>query len=335
MPVISNPYEFVQDDLYVDLKPYIGHLLYLKCEGFNFARSVKLKAAREIVASLEANGAITPGSVLIESTSGNMGVAIAMIAASKGLPFVCVTDPRCNPVTRRIIEVLGADVRVVDEPDQNGGYLGSRLQYVREACAADPRYVWLNQYASPANWQAHYRLTGPAIDRQFPDLSVLFIGGGTAGTLMGCARYFRSRRHPPLIVAVDSVGSVAFGGPPGTRRIPGLGSGVPVPRLDTRYIDDVVMVAEADTIRTCRKLAAHGFLFGGSTGTVVYAATSWLGAHDRGRRLKAVALAPDLGEPYLDSIYHDAWVQAHYPIDPGVAWEATPERAPTTVGADR
>ena len=256
-----------------------------------------------------------------------------MIAASKALPFLCVIDPRCNSLTRRVIEALGARVHVVEEPDANGGYLGGRLRYVREACAADPRYVWLDQYHNAANWQAHYRLTGPAVARQFPHLGVLFVGTGTAGTLMGCARYFRSRSNPPLIVAVDSVGSVAFGGPASARHIPGLGSAVPVANLDTAYIDDVVMVDELDTVRTCRMLAAHGFLFGGSTGTVVHGAAAWLAEHDPGRRLTGVALAPDLGERYLDSIYSDAWVRTNYLVGPGS--DAPVARALTTAAADR
>ena len=310
--VITAPQDYLQDDLYVDLAPQVGHALYLKCEAFNFAGSIKLKAAREIIARLEASGNLTGESILIESTSGNMGIAIGMIAANKGLRFVCVTDPRCNAASMRMIRALGAEIRMIEEPDPCTGYLGSRLRYVRDLCARDPRYVWLNQYTSAGNWGAHFRLTGPAIERQFPDLDVLFVGTGTAGTLMGCARYFHDRPNPPTIVAVDSIGSVAFG-QPSPRWIPGLGSSVTPPQLDRGYIDDVVMVDERATIRACRDLAARGFLFGGSTGTVVSGAVSWLDEHDPDRRLTAVALAPDLGERYLETVYNDAWTAATYP----------------------
>ena len=85
---------------------------------------------------------------------------------------------------------------------------------MRALCASDDRYVWLNQYTNPGNWQAHYRTTAPAIARQFPQLDVLFVGAGTTGTLMGCARWFREWHRPVRIVAVDSVGSVIFGGAP-------------------------------------------------------------------------------------------------------------------------
>jgi cysteine synthase A len=110
------------------------------------------------------------------------------------------------------------------------------------------------------------------------------------------------------IVAVDSVGSVTFGGPPGRRMIPGLGTAVRPGQLDESYIDEVVMVEEADTIRTCHKLARRGFMFGGSTGTVVSGAMDWLAAHDA-RDITAVALAPDMGERYLDTVYQTNWVQ--------------------------
>jgi cysteine synthase A len=237
-----------------------------------------------------------------------------MIAASKGYRFLCVTDPRCNLSTRLLMEALGSQVHIITEPDANGGFLGARIDYVRALCASDDRYVWLNQYANPDNWKAHYRTTAPAIARQFPDLEVLFVGAGTTGTLMGCARYFREGRRPVRIVAVDTVGSVAFGGAPGRRMIPGLGTSVCPPLLDRSLVDEVVRVEETDTVRACHHLARHGFLFGGSTGTVVSGAMDWLAQHDA-RGLTAVAIAPDLGERYLDTIYQANWVRDLYGED--------------------
>jgi N-(2-amino-2-carboxyethyl)-L-glutamate synthase len=307
MPIISTPQGFNEEELYVDLEPTFGQSLFLKCEGFNFAGSIKLKAAGEMVEAAERDGVLTPGSILVESSSGNLGVALSMIAASKGYGFLCVTDSRCNLSTRRLMQALGAEVHVITEPDGIGGFLGARINYVRAICASDDRYVWLNQYANPQNWKAHYRSTAPAIARQFPQLDVLFVGAGTCGTLMGCAHYFRQWHRPVRVVAVDTVGSVTFGGPPGRRMIPGLGMSVRPPMLDESYVDEVVRVEEADTIRACHRLASKGFLFGGSTGTVVSGAMDWLtlnGSQD----LTAVAIAPDFGERYLDTVYHTSWV---------------------------
>ncbi|MFD3442917.1 2,3-diaminopropionate biosynthesis protein SbnA [Streptomyces sp. NPDC058685] len=315
MPVISVPQAFNEEDLYVDLQSIFGRSLYLKCEGFNFAGSVKLKAATEMVESAERDGTLKPDSILVESSSGNLGVALSMIAASKGYPFVCVTDSRCNLTTRLMMEALGSQVHVVSEYETNaGGLLGARLAYVRSLCAADGRCVWLSQYTNASNWKAHYRRTAPAIARRFPQLDVLFVGAGTTGTLMGCARYFREQRRSVHVVAVDTAGSVSFGGAPARRMIPGLGMSVRPPLLDESFVDEAEIVEEADTIRTCRRLARRGFLFGGSTGTVVSGAMDWL-ARNGTRGLTSVAIAPDLGERYLDTVYQENWVRGLYGDD--------------------
>lgn len=311
MPLISEPSEFNVGDLYVDLFDIVGQSLYLKCEGFNFAGSIKLKAAAEMVAALEREGTLGPDSVLVESSSGNLGVALSMILASQGRRFECVTDIRCNPAAVRIMESYGAVVHTITEPDRDGGFLAARLAYVRDLCDRDRRYIWLNQYANPNNWGAHHRTTGPEILKQFPDLDVLFIGAGTTGTLMGCARYVRDEKLPVRIVAVDAVGSVTFGRPAARRLIPGLGTSTPPGILDASLVDDVVYVAEPDSIAMCRRMAAHGFLFGGSTGTVAAGALAWLADHDLTGT--GVLIAPDLGERYLESIYDDAWVAGNYP----------------------
>ena len=312
--VISVPQAFNEEELFVDLRSIFGHSLFLKCEGFNFAGSIKIKAATEMVEAADRDGVLTPHSILVESSSGNLGVALSMIAASKGYRFLCVTDSRCNLSTRLLMEALGSEVHVVSDPDGAGGFLGARLDYVRALCASDDRYVWLNQYTNQCNWRAHYRTTAPAIARQFPQLDVLFVGAGTTGTLMGCARYFKRWHRPVRIVAVDSFGSVIFGGSPGRRMIPGLGMTVRPPLLDESYVDEVVRVEEADSIRACHRLARRGFLFGGSTGTVVSGAMDWLSRHDASD-LTAVAIAPDLGERYLDTVYQTNWIEAIYGKD--------------------
>ncbi|MEU7474498.1 2,3-diaminopropionate biosynthesis protein SbnA [Lentzea sp. NPDC042327] len=304
--VITSPLEFNVADLYVDLRPVVGRRLLLKCEGFNFAGSIKLKAAVEMVGAMERDGRITPGSTLVESSSGNMGVALSLVAASKGYRFICVTDVRCTGAARRAMETLGSEVHVVSEPDPSGAFLGTRIAHVQALCRDNPGFVWLNQYANPGNWTGHYRSTAPEIAKEFPDLDVLFIGAGTTGTLMGCARYFRETQPAVRIVAVDSVGSVTFGTPAATRLIPGLGTSVRPQILDESLVDDVVHVEESDTVRTCHELVRHGYLFGGSTGTVVSGALRWLESRDED--LTCVAIAPDLGSNYLESLYDDRWL---------------------------
>jgi cysteine synthase A len=313
MPVITTPQEFDVDDLYVDLRRLFGRPLYLKCEGFNFAGSIKLRAAREMVDAAERAGKLRPGMTIVESSSGNLGVALSLVAVSKGYRFLCVTDSRCTSTSRRLMQHLGTEVRIVTEADPERGMLGARLDVVRGICAEREDVFWLNQYANAGNWQAHYQTTAPQIAKEFPDLDVLFIGAGTTGTLMGCARYFREMNTPVTIVGIDTVGSVNFGGPAAQRMIPGLGTSVRPPIFDMGYVDDTVLVPEIDTVRACRALLREGFLFGGSTGTVLSGAARWLRENrPDDRELTAVAIAPDLGERYLDTIYHDKWVHDLY-----------------------
>ena len=288
--VVTSPLEYNTERLFVDLRSVLGHPLYLKVEGLNFAGSVKMKAAQAMVEAAERAGRLRPGSVLVESSSGNLGVALSMVAASKGYGFVCVTDLRCNETTKRMMDTLGTRVHIIREPHPEGGLLGARIAYVEALCASDERYVWLNQYANPNNWRSHMRLTAPEIVAEFPQLDVLFVGAGTTGTLMGCARFFRQWHRPVKVVAVDAAGSVTFGGPPASRMIPGLGTGVRPAHVDEEFIDDVVIVEEPDTVRMCRRLGSRGFLFGGSTGTCVSGALTWLEAYGT-PDLTAVAIA--------------------------------------------
>ncbi|MFD3515429.1 2,3-diaminopropionate biosynthesis protein SbnA [Streptomyces sp. NPDC058657] len=312
MAIISTADEMVDSDVYIDLQHSVGIPLYLKCEGFNFAGSVKLRAATSMVSSGIRSGLIHRDSTLVESSSGNLGVALSVIAGARSIPFVCVTDPKCNPATVKLMRALGSDVRVVEEPDASGSYLGARKALVRDLCARNPGYVWLNQYENPANWLAHYENTAPLIAKQFPRLDVLFVGAGTGGTLAGCAHYFRENHTGVRVVAVDTVGSVNFGMPAGPRHLPGLGASEHMPFVDPEQVYDLVQVPELDAVRMCRRLARHGFLLGGSTGTVVSGAARWLAEHDPGRSLRAVAVSADLGDRYIDTVYDDAWVQDTY-----------------------
>jgi len=312
MPIVSAPDELLDLDVYVSLSRLVRREVFLKCEGFNFGGSLKLRTAASMVAAAERDGKLGDGAKLIESSSGNLGVALSVIAAAKGISFTCVTDDRCNATTVALMRALGTDVLVLAEPHPEGGLLRARIDRVRELCAADPGFVWLNQYGNDANWIAHYEVTAPAIARRFPGLDVVFCGTGTGGTAMGCARYFRGHGQRTRVVAVDSVGSVNFGGPAGPRFIPGLGAGVRPALLDPALVDDVVHVHERDTIRMCRKLAANGMVFGGSTGTILRGALDWLDRHDPGGQLKSVVIAPDLGERYLSTVYDDEWVLRHF-----------------------
>ena len=310
--LISRVDEIFIDDLFVDVGAILDASIVLKCEAFNFGGSIKLKAAVSMVDAAESSGRLRPDSVLVESSSGNLGVALSIIAASRGYDFVCVTDARANVTNLKYIRATGASVVVIEEAPGRD-YLSRRIEYVQQLCRSDERVVWLNQYANDENWRAHYRTTGPAIAKAYPDAEAVYIGAGTTGTLMGCAHYLREIGHPARIVAIDSVGSVLLGGGPMKPRfIPGIGSTRQPEIFDGSLVDDVVLVEEADTIRMCRRLVRSGFLFGGSTGTVLAGALQHRGRCRVDDTAVGVAIAPDLGERYLDTMYDDGWVEERF-----------------------
>ncbi|VVD99566.1 2,3-diaminopropionate biosynthesis protein SbnA [Pandoraea commovens] len=294
--------------------------VHLKLEGFNAAGSVKLKTALQLIEDLEIAHPIRPDTQIVESSSGNLGVALAMVCANRGYRFTCVTDPNTSRQAIRAMQAVGARVVRVDRRDAQGGYLATRIAWIREQVARDPRCIWVNQYANPANWRAHFRWTAPEIFSAYPDVDHLFIGAGTTGTLMGCLHYVRAHRLRTRVVAVDAVGSVTFGGPPGPRFIPGLGTSCkpPLSELsDSEPPDAIVHVCESDTLRMCHTLARRGLLAGGSTGSVLHAvqaSTADIAASDT-----VVAIAPDMGDKYLDTLYDGDWAAACFGDTSGIS----------------
>ncbi|MDG4830669.1 2,3-diaminopropionate biosynthesis protein SbnA [Solwaraspora sp. WMMD1047] len=310
--IYEHAYEIILDDVFLHLTGVAEHLdLYLKVEGLNPAGSIKLKTALNMVTDAEQRGILRPGGRLVESSSGSLGVALAQVSAEKGYRFLCVTDPNTSAQCVAVMRALGADVVGVDRLDASGGYLGSRISYIEQLLTEDPDLVWLNQYANPANWFVHDQCTAAAITAQFPDLDFLFVGAGTSGTLMGCVSHFRTASPGTRIVAVDAVGSVNFGFPAGPRYIPGIGASRRPEIFRPEVVDDLVLVSEPDTVRTCRWLARqHGLFVGGSTGSVVSAILQR--APDLPAGSRVVGISPDLGDRYVRTIYDDAWVTERF-----------------------
>ncbi|KIZ19627.1 cysteine synthase [Streptomyces natalensis ATCC 27448] len=301
------------DDVFIRLDHLVpGSSVFLKLEGLNPAGSVKLKTAIALVAQAEESGREFPRTRLIESTSGNLGVALAMVCAAKGYRLTCVTDPNASTQSVRLMKALGAEVVLIDVRDGNGGYLQSRINYIQDRLVREPGTYWLNQYANPAGPRAHRDRTGRAIVEKLGPVDYAFIGAGTTGTLMGCAEFLRQHSPATRIIAVDAVGSVSFGGPPARRHIPGLGTSRRPEILDETLIDEVIVIPEADAVEMCRTLAGErGLLLGGSSGTVLSAVQEK--AKDIPEGSSVVALSPDFGERYLETVYDDSWVAARWP----------------------
>ncbi len=302
----------VLDDVFVELPGFVvGSQVALKIEGFNAAGSIKLKTALGLIADAERRMGLKRGGHVVESSSGNLGVALGMVCAVRGYRFTCVTDPNASSSHLAIMHRLGVQVVVVKQRDARGGYLGERLKYIAERLREDPTLIWTNQYANTANSDAHYERTAAAILREFTRVDFLFVGAGTTGTLMGCVRRFRQDSPSTRIVAVDAVGSVTFGCGAGPRRIPGIGASQRPSLFNPAGIDSLMLIDERDAIHTCRTLAAnHGLLVGGSTGSVLAAVRRHAPQIPLGSTV--IAISPDLGDRYIDMIYDDQWVLSNY-----------------------
>jgi cysteine synthase len=207
---------------------------YLKLEGHNPGGSVKDRTAQGLLQSLEATGQLRAGGGLLESSSGNLAISLAMLARDRGCQFTAVVDPTMTAENMRRLQALGAETSIVESPDEAGGYLLSRLARVREMLAEDPGLVWTNQYSNAANPEAHYLGTGPEIHRQMEHrVDAVFVAVSTGGTLAGIGRFLREASPDTRIIAVDARGSVALGGSLGmlaiVRRLPSAGPWMPVP----------------------------------------------------------------------------------------------------------
>lgn len=305
------PTQLIQADCYVRLLTVSKRFVVnLKVEGLSIAGSIKIKAAISMVASLENAGLMHSYPTLIESSSGNLGVALSMVCAAKGYRFICVSDPNISSFNAKLIKAYGAQLIVVDQRDQNGGYLATRISLIKEKLSRDPNLVWVNQYENVANVEAHYQSTGKEVLDYFPGLDYIFIGVGTTGTLGGVSRRVREFSPDTKIIAVDSVGSVTFGGAPGKRYIPGLGTSTPPPIRTYSSFDEMLMIPETDTIKMCHEFARQGLLLGGSTGTVLAGVRQY--AKNIPEQACVVAISPDLGERYLDTIYDESWCKQNF-----------------------
>ena len=289
------------------LFPARGVDVIAKLELLNPGGSVKDRPARYIVEQGLRDGTIRPDTELIESSSGNFGIALAMVARAYNLGFTCVVDPHISLANLRMLGYFGARIEMVEQPDPHGSFLETRIRRVHELSAQLPSGYWINQYANQLNWQAHYDLTAAEIiaDLDAP-IDCLVVAVSTTGTILGLARRLR-RSYPALrVVAVDAAGSVIFGGPSAPRALPGIGANRVPELLNPDEIDQVVYVNDREALHGCRELVAReGIFAGGSSGAVVAAISRLLPSLVPPCRV--LTLLPDRGERYLDTVYDHAW----------------------------
>ncbi len=281
--------------------------LLVKLESANPGGSAKDRPAKQMIEDALATGQIHAGSLIVESSSGNMGIGLAQVCRYHGLRFRCVVDPNAQSQNVAIMRTLGAEIDVVREPVA-GDFLTARLNRVRWHLEHTPQAFWPNQYANEQNPLAHQlgtiREIDAAVDGQ---MDYLFVATSSTGTARGCRDFLRTNGRGTKVVAVDAVGSVLFGGTAGKRLIPGLGAGQESPLARGQRFDDVGRVNDLDCVIGCRRMALReACLVGGSAGGVL----EWIWQHQHHLAGKTcVALLHDSGTRYLDTVFDDAWVE--------------------------
>ncbi|OYP17764.1 hypothetical protein CFC35_27400 [Streptomyces sp. FBKL.4005] len=282
--------------------------LWLKLEGYNPYGSVKGRTA--LALWRDAADRVERGTGLVESTSGNLGLALAALAAAHRVPFTAVVDPRTSAALLYDIRALGARVVTVHTPDGAGGYLLNRLARVRALLREQPGLVWTDQYSNPASPAAHATGTAPELHWQTrgEPMSVL-VAVSTGGTLAGFRRYAAESGAAWELVGVDAAGSAALGGPAGPRLLSGIGSSRPSAFLPDGH-RPTVYVDPAEAVTVCLWLRATTEIgVGASSGAVVAAALRLFRAD--ARRVSVACLCPDGADRYRDTVYSPLWRRAH------------------------
>ena len=280
-------------------KKAVGATIIAKLEYFNPGGSVKDRIALAMIEDAEKQGILKPGSLIIEPTSGNTGVGLALVAAAKGYQLT-LTMPETMSIERRnLLKALGANIVLTHGAAGMQGAI-DKAEALRNE---NPGSVILQQFENPANPATHKRTTAEEIWRDTDGQIDIFVAGvGTGGTISGTGARLKELNPNIRIVAVEPVGSpVLSGGKPGPHKLQGIGAGFIPKTYDAKVVDQVIPVENDDAIRTSRELAqTEGLLVGISAGAATYAATH-LAAQPENKGKRIVVLLPDTGERYLST----------------------------------
>lgn len=273
-----------------------------KIESFNPGGSVKDRIALAMIEDAERSGVLKPGATIIEPTSGNTGVGLALVAAVKGYQLI-LTMPETMSVERRnLVKAYGAQVKLT--PGKDG--MKGAIEIAQQLRAAIPGAVILQQFENRANPERHYETTAREIWADMSGLVDIFVAGvGTGGTVSGVGKYLKEKNPNVRIVAVEPTDSpVLSGGKPGPHKIQGIGAGFIPKTYNAEVVDEVVEVSNDDAIRTGRQLAQQeGVLAGISSGAAAFAAAQ-LAKRPENAGKRIVTLLPDTGERYLSTVLY-------------------------------
>ncbi len=281
--------------------------LVAKVETFNPGGSVKDRPAVAMIDAAEREGLLQPGGTIVEPTSGNTGVGLAIVAAQRGYQCIFVMSDKMSPEKVALLRAYGAEVVVCPTavpPEHPDSYYSVADRLTRET----PNAFRPDQYSNPHNPAEHERSTGPEIWRQTAGRVTHFVAGvGTGGTITGVARYLKRMNPDIQIIGADPEGSVYSGGTGRPYLVEGVGEDFWPTTFDPSLVDRTVMVSDADSFLTARRVTREeGLLIGGSCGTAVHAALT-VGA-ELGPESMVVVLLPDSGRGYLSKIFNDDWM---------------------------
>ncbi|MEU0680174.1 MULTISPECIES: PLP-dependent cysteine synthase family protein [Streptomyces] len=285
-----------------------GRGFWAKLEGFN-PGGIKDRPALYMVERARARGDLRPGRPIIESTSGTLGLGLALAGMVHGHPVTLVTDPGLEPSMNRLLAAYGATVDMVPEPHPTGGWQQARRDRVAEVMAEHPGAWCPDQYSNPDNVAAYTPLA-LELASQLGHIDVLVCSVGTGGHSAGISRVLRQLYPEMRMVGVDTVGSTIFGQPARPRLMRGLGSSIYPRNVAYENFSEVHWVAPAESVWACRQLAASHYATGGWSVGAVALVAGWVARTAR-RNTRVVAIFPDGPQRYLETVYDDAYCAEH------------------------